>query len=245
MGEVARPQDLRTALRSLTARVRALESGRRLDNASIGATGVFQAGATTTGAPVLYLGTLNTVGGGGMEVRRHDGSLALRVGKTDPGDLGQGVTLFDKAGNPAVQDSVTIADGFARPSMALGMRPVNSTLDVIVSTTVWTDVFEVTGRKFNAAVEGRFQALCADGTTAAEARLVDAVTGLPLPTWDSNAQDPTPIPVGTTAMTRFVTGACSYLGVVHATVMQIRVQVRRTAGSGTVTVRAGVVCGAA
>jgi hypothetical protein len=242
MAETPKPVDWSSTARMLERRIRALEQGRRLENSSIGSTGVFQAGATTSGAPVLYLGTLSTVGGGGLEVRRSDGSLAIRVGRSDSGDPESSVALFDKAGNAAIIDSYTGSDGFDRPSFAYGMRPVNAALDVVVNSGSWTDVFESNGRKVNAYVEGRFQAVCSDGTTAAEARLADEA-GSPLANSDSDVQSPVGIPTGTTALVRFTTQGCLYPGPVHTTVMTVRLQVRRTSGTGTITVRPGVLCG--
>lgn len=242
MAETPKPLDWPSIARTLERRIRALEQGRRLENSSVGSTGVFQVGATTTGAPVLYLGTLSTVGGGGMEVRRADGSLAMRVGRSDVTDPESSIALLDKAGNPAVIDSYAGEDGYDRPSLGYGMRPINATLDVVVNTTAWTDVFEANGRKFNAFAEGRFQAVCSDGTTAAEARLTDG-SGNPLASSLNDAQIPVAIPTGTTALVRFVTQACLYPGPVHTTVMTVHLQVRRISGAGTITVRPGVLCG--
>jgi hypothetical protein len=217
-------------------RLRALESGRRLENASISPTGIFQVGATATGQPVMYLGPQ------GVEIRRADGTLAFRVGKTDATDPGQAVELRDKAGQVAVSDSYLSDDGLDRPSVAFAMRTVGTTQDVAVTSASFVDVFEVHARKVNAFLEGRFQAACSDGTTTGEARLVDAL-GAPLAIHDT-AQVPVTIPAPTTVMTRFTTGACVYPGVVHVTVMTVRLQVRRTAGAGTISVRPGVMCGA-
>jgi hypothetical protein len=59
----------------------------------------------------------------------------------------------------------------------------------------------------------------------------------------AGAQTALPIPAGTTVMTAFATAPWLLAGDAYTTVMTLRLQVRRTAGAGTVSIRPGVFTG--
>jgi hypothetical protein len=152
-----------------------------------------------------------------------------------PGDLGRELRDM-KARIRALESARRL------PSFAFTMLPTTTVLDIAVTSGTFVDVFEVHARKANAYLEGRFQAICSDGTTAGEAILTDGA-GVALLDVQGAAQVPVAIPLLTTARTRFVTQACVYPGDVLTTAMTVRLQVRRTAGAGTITLRPGVICG--
>jgi hypothetical protein len=85
----------------------------------------------------------------------------------------------------------------------------------------------------------RFTAICSDGSTAGEFQLADnngvALTGL-----DGVAVAPTPIPAGTTVETLFENNQDPnyWQDLPVGTDQAIRLQVRRTAGSGTIAINA-------
>lgn len=239
--ETPKPFDYRRAYQELSSRVRALESGNPFKNASIGNSGGMSIGAADTGEPILYVGAHEN-GGTGFVIRRQSGSLAFAMAKGLVGDPEQSIGMYDKNGNAVVGDSALSFNGADRPSLANAMRRVDTTEEVTITSTTFVDVFEAEFRVFNGFIEGRFQARVSAAGVAGEVRLADT-SGAPLGIF-FNSQTPVGIPAGATTLARYATQSCVPPGSPAVnTPMVVRVQARVSAGSGSLILRPGIVCG--
>lgn len=243
MGQTPQPRHIDRLLVELARRVADLERGAAGAPIALAGTGSLTAGTTSIGGyPAVLLGPLPT-GDVGLELRRQDGTLALRVGASGIGASRTDVGIYDKSGGLIFGDSASVPDGIGRPSLSWPLLPADGADARSTTSGTFVTVFNAVGRKSNAAVELRFWGSCSDGTTAGEVRLVD-FSDVPLLDLAGAAQVPTPIPAGTTSPALLVTDPCRIAGEPYDTSLYVRVQVRRTAGAGTVTVRPGVLCGA-
>lgn len=198
------------------------------------------------GEELLRMGDLGF--GRGIELKRDDGSTALRFGKPFSSTDQQLLELLDRSGHAFVSQEL-LGPGLGRPCLQLPLQPIYPASGTPVlggpygierSTTSGTfeTLFAYDGRAQNLLLDFKFMATCSNGTTAGEIQIVDLDTGLPLvgffaPPWVGV------IPAGTTTMTVFDPGATAVLSTVSsvgmAGQMRLGVQVRRTAGAGTIT----------
>lgn len=185
--------------------------------------------------------------GRGFELKRDDGSPALLFRKAFSNSTMQTWVLTDRLGQGLVSENA-LGPGLLRPALEHPFQPVAATTGVAVtcgpygwerqtSSAAWETLFVYDGKVQNPFLDLKFAAFCSDGTTAGEIQVVDLASGLPLagffqPAWLGD------IPVGTTAYfivdppsTRIVTPGISDFG----SYMRLGVQVRRTAGAGSIT----------
>jgi hypothetical protein len=200
-----------------------------------------------TGVELVRLGSMPI--GRGLEFKRGDGSQALAFRKpfadTDPLSL----VLLDRASQVVFGENA-LGNGLGRPLLELPMQPIAAASGTAVTcgpfgwertttSTSFVSLFAYDGKAQNGFVDLKVAAKCSDGTTSGEIQVVDASTGLALggflaPPWTGV------IPLGTTTLTVFDPAATQVMSLVHivgfAESMRIEVQVRRTAGAGTITV---------
>lgn len=190
----------------------------------------------TDGSVLFRLG-IQALGDRGISINRADGTLAFEVAKPNPLAV-QAWRLKDNNGATIVSES-GFGIGLGRPRIPSTPFPVSApsygTYGPEVSTTsgTFTTLFAVHDRRQNPLWSPVFRVRCTDATTAAEIRAVHAATGTPLVefgagTWTGvRAAGPTDyvelapplnIPAALAVDDRY----------------RFEVQVRRTAGTGTV-----------
>jgi hypothetical protein len=190
---------------------------------SVGNTGTQSWGSAANGAAAVTVGNLG------------DGRVGLIVRD------GDGYTLID-AGLAITDDALS---GFMAPALAMPMRKLPTVAtddDVAVTSSSFADVYEMIGYRGNAMVAGLFAAVCSTADTAGEAQLVDVDSGAVLSDqWGDSS--PTTIQAGTTTAAWIATNPVVAPGGTGE-LIRVRLQVRRTDGTGTITCRPGSLTGA-
>lgn len=185
--------------------------------------------------------------GRGFELKRDDGSQALAFRKPFDISAVQAWVLLDRQGQVIVAES-DLGPGLSRPHLEHPLQPVAPTSGTTLtcgphgwerqtSSTSWETLYVYDGKAQNPFLDFKFAAFCSDGTTAGEIQVVDLETGNPLlgffePAWLGV------VPAGSTSYTvvdppntRITTPEMSTFGAY----IRLGVQVRRTAGSGSIT----------
>lgn len=239
------PQDLDAVVRiiqQLQRDLEALRTERRAAATTIGDGGslVIDGGDVvmldTDGSFLFRLGE-QAFGDRGISINRADGTLAFEVAKPNPLAV-QAWRLKDNAGTTIVSES-GFGIGLGRPRIPSSPFPVATpsygTYGPEVSTTAgtFTTLFAVHDRRQNPLWSPVFRVRCTDGTTAAEVRVVHAATGTQLVEFGAG----TWTGVRAAGSTDYVELAPP-LNIPAALAVDDRyrfeVQVRRTAGTGTV-----------
>lgn len=197
----------------------------------------------TDGSTVFRLGP-QFFGDRGVTISREDGSQALAMSQPFDGFDGQILTLQDRWGSVLMQEAV-FGTGHDAPYLALPFQPVTAAsaaantgphgLEVATTSGTFTDAFKWRGIRANPWLRFRMQVKCSDTTTAAEVRVVNQATGTALAPFLGSPW------TGTRA-----TGSTAYVAVDPGVglgapddpgdTIALAVQVRRSAGAGTVTV---------
>ena len=197
----------------------------------------------TDGSTVFRLGP-QFFGDRGVSISREDGSQALVMAQPFEDFDGQLIIMQDRFGNVILRES-PFGEGADVPYLPLPFQPVAAAstalqfgphgLEVSVASGTFTDVFKWRGYRHNPWVRLRLQVQCSDTTTAAEVRVVDLGTGTALSPF-----------LGTPWTGTRATGSTAYVAVDPGTglaapgqpedTIELAVQVRRSAGAGTVVV---------
>jgi hypothetical protein len=227
--------------RKLEAEIRELRSAKRvITDLTISGTG-----GVTTG-DIIVMGT-QAQGDRGMRFFREDGTLAFRLAKPFAPSDPQSWSLHDRYGAQVVGES-SIGAGLYRPHLEHPFQPVAATSGTAVtcgpygwerttSSSSWTTLFAYDGKAQNLLVDFKFAAVCSDATTAGEIQVIDLDTGTARPgylisPWVGS------IPAGTTTMTVVDPSpdkVVSTIGNAGPIYMRLGVQVRVTAGTGSIT----------
>lgn len=203
-------------------------------------------GGVTTGG-IIIMGT-QAQGDRGMTFNREDGTEAFSLRKPlSPSDP-QSWVLRDRSGNPVVSES-SFSGGIGRPQLDLPFQPVAATSGTAVtcgpygwervtSSASWTTLFAYDGKAQNYLLDFKFAAVCSDAVTAGEIQVVDLATGNPRPGFIASPWVGS-IPAGTTTMTVFDPDPNKVVSMVATQVpgsyQKLGVQVRVTAGTGSIT----------
>ena len=172
----------------------------------------------------------------GIRVRRTDGSVAFEVRDT----LGfgvQSIAMRDAEGS-LIAGTGLFPNGLGAPYQAINWVPTDYLSGAPAQSTS-SDVFVAThehrGFKQNNVVWPQFMVRCSDASTAGEVQLFSVTTGLPL---DNGGGVPMviTIPAGTTTFTLAEFSEYLVLPGSFGTPVNYQIQVRRTAGTGSVTV---------
>jgi hypothetical protein len=212
----------------LKARVARLEAGNRAGNTSVDkGTFAVNGGAFTVGS-TAYLGSVNLGEGAsqGAAFYRADGTVAFQI--SGASDASQSWALRDGKGNLVAGDDRQTKTGLARPWVPINwvehanILPTNST-----SSSTFVPL--VTGRMFkqHPQVFVTLLVYCSTGATAGEAVMYIAGGGPQ---------------VGNVATVSAGYYGLVYLGPApvqgnHMNETELEIQVRRTAGAGTVAIR--------
>ena len=196
----------------------------------------------TDGSALFRLG-LQANGDRGVSVFREDGSIALAIRKAFPSSGAQSVEIRDRLGNLIVAEEA-LGSGMSRPFLHIPMVPVIDTATALPTGPYGPEVpvtaatFTTTHRAWFARHNqyGRFmvQIAASDATTAAEVRIINAATNTVLGDFLAGpwlgvraAGSTTHVQVDPPRI--FLPGAPDER-------VSVAVQVRRTAGTGTLSV---------
>lgn len=205
----------------------------------------------TDGSTIFRLGP-GFFGDRGVTISREDGSQAIGMGQPFADYDGQLVNMQDRFGAVIFQES-PFGSGHDAPFIPLPFYPVSPTStalqvgphgpEVSMASGTFTDVFKWRGIRNNPWLRFRAQVRCTDTATAAEVRVVNQADGTVLtkflaPAWVGAR------PAGSTGYVAVDTvnglGAPGNPGDTVA----LSVQVRRTAGTGTVVTALDTATGA-
>lgn len=191
----------------------------------------------TDGSTVFRLGP-QELGDRGVSIYRENGNVALEVREQLDG-FGQRLRILDDSGYE-IMSEYQIGPGLRRPLLTLQVHPTAAPAgwgsmgpERTTTSSTFTALFVANTVRQNALVRPYVNVKCSDATTAAEVRVVETISGTQLAdlftgTWTGV------VPTGTTAY-------MEHLPALQAPRLpeerlNLEVQVRRTAGTGTVTV---------
>jgi hypothetical protein len=241
----AEHRDLEQRLRDLEAalaKVRSAVSRRPQFTVSSG-------DLTVDGGDVLMLDTDGSVlfrlgaqqfGDRGIGVYRQDGSAALEVRQANVGGVQQ-VIIRDSTGAALLSES-GFGAGLSRPRIPMPVLPTKTPAaygtngpEVTSTSGTFETVYVCATRRQNPLWVPVLNVKCSDTTTAAEVRVLNDATGTPLVEFGSSSGWVGVKAAGSTAWSE-LTPALNVPGVAVDARMRMTVQVRRTAGAGTVSV---------
>lgn len=206
------------------------------------------------------------VDGGEIVFLDADGSVLLRIGEQQYGDRGfalnrddgspaitlsnalgvlaqQELRIRDRFGNEILAEEA-FGSGFSTPYLPVPMQPMKSASGAITAgpyglenthaTTTWTSVFRAQFTRQNQFVTFATRVAASDTTTAAELRVIDPSTGSHLGRFLAGPYTG-PRAAGTTTYTTVTLPGIVMLGNYLDTI-EVELQIRRTAGTGTLTV---------
>jgi hypothetical protein len=227
------PNDLIQQLKELTKRVENLESGNRIGATSIDS-GTFlvssgQMVVGGTGTPEIVFFGLITYGGEpapGWIFRRGDGTAAYALLGTSPTE--QFWALYDNQENIIFSDDGVTNQGIGRPFLPIFFTEHSNTLPVL-TTTSGTFTAVQTGRyqKQHPNVQVDVLVRSSGGGTTGEVRLWNA-------TRSELVAGPNTITDGLYGLSTL--GPAPVNGA-HLDTMELEIQIRRTAGAGTIGAR--------
>lgn len=196
------------------------------------------------GAEMVRLGDMTY--GRGLGFTRSDGTEAYVLAKAFSNSDTETWGLFDRNGDTIVSEEPLWGGGLARPRLEYPFQPVAATsgtptlcgpygFERSSTSDVWETLFVYEGRRQNVFLDLKFAAMCSDATTSGEIRAINLATGNQLVQffgvpWEAD------VPVGTTSMT--VIDPQPYAAVLPGEVddyLGVGLQVRRTAGTGSIT----------
>lgn len=241
------PGWINAELKKLRREIEGLRTERRAAATTIGAGGL-----TIDGGDVVMLDTDGSVmfrlgeqplGDRGFLLARASGAAAITVANAFGGATQQELRLRDRFGNEMLSEDA-FGTGFTRPWITFQMQPVKAASAAVVAgpyglenthaTTTWTTLFRAVMPRQNQFVTLSTRVAASDTTTSCELRLVDPASGAHLGQFLA----------GPFAATRDA-GSTGYTAVslpkimLHGQYLEeigLELQVRRTAGAGTLTV---------
>lgn len=185
----------------------------------------------------------------GLRFWREDGVAAFEMRKTLDASSPQVWRLFDRNETPVVAENA-FGRGLAKPHLEHPLQPVAATsgtaltcgpygIERTTTSATFETLFAYDGRAQNYFLDLKFAAVCSDGSTAGEIQVVDLNTGTARPGF---ALSPWlgEIPAGTTTTTIIDPTPAQVLTMVPEDgaggYQRLGVQVRRTAGAGSITI---------
>lgn len=182
----------------------------------------------------------------GLEFTRDNGATVLSIRRKNSPDEQQSWSFYDAAGNEIVAEQQFLK-GLAKPYLEHPFQPVAAASGTPVvcgpfgferstSSGTFETLFVHDGKRQNGFIDLKVAAVCSDGSTAGEVQVVNLADGSPLPGFTVSPWLGV-IPAGTTSLTVIdptPSQAGLYVFSVQAQ-MRIGVQVRVTAGTGSIT----------
>lgn len=234
-------------IKDLQREMRELQAGRRLEAATIGRGGLTIRGGTVAitddgrltadyanGVPALNLGA-HTLGDGtpvhGMLITRPGGEIAFWAYGTDSGGSAFWA-LYDLTGNIIMSDDAVSGQGLATPYIPLGTYPTRMLLTFAAdgeqtTSATFVPLWTVHGHKQHPRLRVAAYVFTDVAGTSAEIQLRDTVPGTII-------AGPTTVSATATPTLYELTGT---LAGTHLQLVKAEVEVRRTAGTGTVWVQ--------
>lgn len=265
--------DLRRQIEALRQEVRRLRSsGTQLANSTIGSSSGGSTGSLvladggslvvdggvvemrdTDGSDIFWLGP-QPQGDQGLLINRDDGSKAFGVRKPFAGSNAQNIQMYDAKGNTIYSEAALGAQGgHDAPYLQFPMQPVfpapggTPTCGIYgwertTTSATFEDLFRWTGKRENAYSAWAWNIRFSDTTTACELQVVDGtgaiLTGFFQPAWTGA------VAAGSTADQELVPPYGLTLPGAFLDRIDLRVQARVTAGTGSVTVAVKMAQGA-
>jgi hypothetical protein len=238
---------------AIQRQIDSLRSERRAEATTVGDGGLRIDGGELValdadGSILFRIGTLD-LGDRGTVAYRDNGTIALEVRKlVDAAYVGQSVAIYD-AGGKRVFMTEDLLGGLRAPYLEHPFQPVAPSTGTAVTcgpygwervttSTSFQTLFVYDGKRQNPFLDLKVAAVCSDATTAGEVQIVNLATGLPL----DDFFNPDPwlgqIPAGTTSylvIDPSPTRAVAADGIAAHAYMRLGIQVRRTAGAGSIT----------
>lgn len=250
--ELKRLERMIEALRSerRAASTTIAEGGSMLIRGLLGVVGALDLTGTLSmksedGDELVRLGDMEF--GRGFELKRDTGVSALVFRKPFALSETQTWGLLDTQGQAVVTEN-ELGPGLGSPALEHPFQPYAATSGTAVTcgpygwertttSATWETLYVYDGKAQNGFLDLKLAAFCSDGTTAAEVQVVDLASGTPLPGFLEPAWLGV-VPVATTSYlvvdppnTRIrIPGAGDF-----GSYMRLGIQVRRTAGSGSIT----------
>lgn len=195
------------------------------------------------GSEIFRIGDMEH-GDRGLTITRENGTVAFEMRKTFVGSSTQAVFLRDDTGAALISEE-PLGDGLSRPFLPIPMLPVTAATtalstgpwgpQVVVNSGTFTTTHQAWYARHNQYGLFRCRIAASDTTTAGEVQVINVDNGVPLtrffqPAWLGSR------PAGSTGYTEVVPASGLLLpNAMHASTT-LAVQVRRTAGAGTLTV---------
>ena len=193
----------------------------------------------TDGIEVLRLG-VQQFGDRGFTLARESGAKALQVRKifaaSDPQQVFQ---ILDREGRVIGGDAGLSPRGFDAPHMHLAFIPTDydsSANAQSTSSTSFVATHEHRGFFQNPFFRPQFMVKCSAADTAGEIQIWDVLSGVYLQGFLGGGIRKATIPTGTTAYTLFELNDSIQLNGSMSDWMHLQIHVRRTAGTGSITV---------
>lgn len=234
-------------LTRLRREIESLRSERRAASTTIGNGNLVIDGGDVTmldvDGSVMFLlgGQLN--GDRGVTISRESGVAAFAIRKSFPTSNKQTVVITDANGLPLVAEE-SLGNGLSHPFLPIPLQPATATssslstgpwgYEITSSSTTYETTHQAWYARHNQFGLFRIRVAASDTTTAGEVRVINVGTGVGLgpflsPAWTGVRA------AGSTAYTEIVSPGLNLPGTMHTSI-SVAVQVRRTAGTGTLTV---------
>lgn len=196
----------------------------------------------TDGSTVFRLGPQEH-GDRGVSLSREDGSLALAVRKGFE-NVPQTIEIRDADGNTLLAEE-SLGNGLSRPILHIPMQPVQATAaallcgpygwEVPCAATSFTTTHQAWYARGNQFGFFRLRIAASDTTTAAEVKVINALSGDHLGAFLAGGWTGVRA-AGSTGYTEVTSPALFLPGLPNESGIELAVQVRRTAGAGTLQV---------
>lgn len=194
--------------------------------------------ADPTGNPLLTFAD-QPLGDRGITLYRTDGTPVLVVRATSVAGGAQSLLIYDKAGRVIGGGAQNAYSGIDAPYLPIPFAPTDLTSGAraqATTATSYTALFEHAGYYQNPGLRLQVKAFCSDGTTAGLVEVYDTLAGVELGTLASSTPQTITIPAGTTTATVFTAAAPYALPGSMGDDLSLQVRVKRTAGTGSVSV---------
>jgi hypothetical protein len=232
---------------ALQRQIDALRSERRAGATTIGSGGLVVDGGDITaldvdGSVIFRLGPQQH-GDRGVTVTREDGVNAIALRKSFSNSTKQTLVLTDANNLPLVAEE-SLGTGLSYPFLPIPLQPAPAASGAVVAgpwgyevthaSASWTTAHQAWYARHNQYGLFRLRVAASDATTAGEVRVINVASGLALGGFLSGAWTGVRA-AGSTGYTEIVSPGLALPGTAHTSV-SIAVQVRRTAGTGSLTV---------
>lgn len=236
-------------IRELEEQINALRSERRAAATTIGSGGLIIDGGDllaldVDGSVVFRLGP-QLYDDRGVSIVRENGVSALELRKSFSNSTEQSLVLRDADGAVLIAEE-SLGAGLGQPFLPIPLQPVTAATTSLntgpwgfevtssAATGTWVSTHQAWYARHNQFGLFRLRVAASDASTAGEVRVINVASGLAIGGFLAGAWTGVRA-LGATTYTEIVSPGLTLPGTVH-TAISVAVQVRRTAGTGTLTV---------